>query len=94
MTCRIRTCRHEFCWLCMNPWREHTAMSCAQRVAQAKLTGQQQTRIKDERLVERLHHYNQRFIQFSERLEPASTVSFVFSLESLWKFGSSEDFWS
>ncbi|KAI6192251.1 RBR-type E3 ubiquitin transferase [Aphelenchoides bicaudatus] len=25
MTCRITSCRHEFCWLCLEPWRHHRA---------------------------------------------------------------------
>ncbi|CAO4367289.1 unnamed protein product [Caenorhabditis nigoni] len=25
MSCQTRSCMHEFCWLCMKPWRGHTA---------------------------------------------------------------------
>jgi len=32
MTCRNTTCRYEFCWICMKPWRTHDASNCKTRV--------------------------------------------------------------
>ena len=36
MTCRRRECGHEFCWLCMGPWRGHT--TCGAYKADASLS--------------------------------------------------------
>ena len=39
MTCRRRECGHEFCWLCMGPWRGHTTCGAYKADASASENG-------------------------------------------------------
>lgn len=80
MTCKNRACRHEFCWICMGPWKEHGGATggyfqCNKWKGGGATRAAQETREakKREEKMSRFIHYIERYTAHdqSRKLEQA-----------------------
>lgn len=70
MTCRVVTCRHEFCWICLGPWSEHGTLwyKCNKFDSQSSKLARDQLSSKRFEM-ERFLFYSNRFKNHLESLK-------------------------